>query len=98
MIGDASIMISKNDRAVDIYVNKSTAIGENIRPWLSNIPSPYDICLGFVDAVMTGSKLNLIKNLWKGGGGNPTTLTVSSLVRGVGALKPEQYARLCQMR
>ena len=62
----------------------------------------------------------MIKKNWGkgGGGGNPTTVTVSSLVsefdieakpdkknwgRGGGeaggwALKPKQYARLCQMR
>ena len=63
-----------------------------------------------------GPKLNLIKKIVKGGGGNPKTLTVSSLGsefdkeaksdkkvgRGGGgrgwALKPKQYARLCQMR
>ena len=64
-----------------------------------------------------GPKLNLIKKFGErvGGGGNPTTLTVSSLVKeaksdkkkfwgrgwgggGVRALKPKQYARLCQMR
>ena len=36
---------------------------------------------GEVDAVKRGPKLNLIKkNLGKGGGGDPTTLLVSSLV------------------
>ena len=53
-----------------------------------------------------GTKLNLRKKIGErwgvgggGGGGNPTTLTVSSLVKGGGgALKPKQYARLCQMR
>ena len=45
-----------------------------------------------------GPKLNLIKKKFReregGGGGNPTTLTVG----GGGALKPKQFARLCQMR
>ena len=35
---------------------------------LSNIPSPYGLCQGEVDAVKRGPKLNLIKNLGKGGG------------------------------
>ena len=38
------------------------------------------LCQGEVDAVKRGPKLNLIKNFGEGGGGNPTTLTVSSLV------------------
>ena len=46
-----------------------------------NIPSPYGLCQGEVDAVKRGPKLNLIKkNGEMGGGGNPSTLAVGSLV------------------
>ena len=60
--------------------------------WLirRSVPSPYGLCQGEVDAVKRGPKLNLIKQLGKGErdagvcvcvwGGNPTTLTTSSLV------------------
>ena len=43
--------------------NKSTQAGQ-----LSNIPSPYGLCLGKVDAVRRGPNLNLIKKIGKGGG------------------------------
>ena len=43
------------------------------------ISSPYGLCQGEVDAVKRGLKLNMIKKIGEraGGGGNPTTVTVS---------------------
>ena len=46
--------------------NKSTASGAKYAR-SSNIPSPYGLCQGEVDAVKRGPKLNMIKKLGKGG-------------------------------
>ena len=60
-----------------LLLNKSTASGAIYAR--SSVIFPHR--MAFVDAVTRGPKLNLIKKIWgKGGGGNPTTLTVSSLV------------------
>ena len=66
--------------------NKSTASGAKYAR--SSVIFPHHMAFvrgGGVDAVKTGPKLNLIKKMWGkrgwgGGGGNPITLTVSSLV------------------
>ena len=84
-----------------------------ICPQLSNIPSPYGLCQGEVDA-KRGPKLNWYKNLGKGWGVILQLCELSSkwiltkklhLIKknwgkegGGGGLKPKQYARLCQMR
>ena len=62
-------------------LNKSTASEAKYARRLSNIPSPYGLCQGKVDAVKRGPKLNMIKKFGeRGGEGNPITVTVSSLV------------------
>ena len=62
-------------------INKSTASGAIYARSSVIFPHRMAFVRGEVDAVKREPKQNLIKKNWgKGGGGNPTTLTVSSLV------------------
>ena len=62
-------MFSKEpkEKSLEDVLTRAPQAGQNT-PVASNIPSPYGLCQGVVDAVERGPKLNRIKKFGKKGG------------------------------